>query len=146
MEKKFYQNYVVANKEEAFVILKAYISWWFQGKTPKNGYMDEHICNAFVEESNFGNDKVDNSCCYLVTHELYEVLCKWINCDNLSEISSMEGFDSLNEEDVVKSLYEKFVGSSNMDSLYERDLQVFGEDVSWYKEDKLFQKFWDLEK
>ena len=140
MKKKFYQNYVVANKEEAFVILKKYI----KGKNVKEGYMDEHICNVFIEESIFGKDKVDTSCCYLVTHELNEVLCKWVNCNNLSEISSMENFDFL-EEDIVKSLYKKFVGSSNMDSLYKEDLQVFGKGISWYKENPLFQNFWNLE-
>lgn len=145
MKKKFYQNYVVANKEEAFVILKAYIKG-FCGSNPEDGFMDEHICNVFTDESDFGRDKVDNSCCFLVTRELSDILNKWIECDNLSEISSLEGLDSLDEDAIVKLLHEKFVGSSNMDYLYEEDYKYFGESVSWYKDEVLFQKFWDLEK
>lgn len=145
MKVKFYQNYVVASKEEAFVILKAYIKG-FCGSNPEDGFMDENICNVFTDESDFGRDKVDNSCCFLVTSELSNILDKWIECNNLSEISSLEGLDSLDEDAIVKLLHEKFVGSSNMDYLYEEDRKNFGESVSWYKDDVLFQKFWDLEK
>lgn len=150
MKKKFYQNYVVASKEEAFVILKSYIKG-FCGENPKDGYMDEHICNVFTREDTFGKDKLDDSCCFLVTEDLFvNHLCKWIEFKNLQEVANFEKVEVLLSEDgeknIVNLLHEKFVGLSNMDSLCKKDYESFGDTVSWYKDEVLFQKFWDLEK
>lgn len=149
LKKKFYQNYVVQSKEEAFVILKAHINAFYGGEC--DGFMNEAICNVFVSEENFGKDKVDNSFCFLVTEEIDKVLDSWINCNNLAEVSVLEGFDSLDENTIVDTLYKKLVGSSDLNSLYEKDLEVFGDDASWYKDDDsvlfvLFRKYWNLEK
>lgn len=113
--------------------------------------LSSYICNVFVSEENFGKDKVDNSFCFLVTEEMDKVLDSWINCNNLAEIISLENLEFLDEDDVVDSLYKKLIGSSDLNSLYEKDLEVFGDDASWYKDDDsvlfvLFRKYWNLEK
>ena len=148
MKKKFYQNYVVSSKEEAFVILKAHIDTFYGGKC--DGYLDEAMCNSLVEEGNFGTDKVDNSFCFLVTKEIDSVLDTWMNCENLSEVSALEGFDSLDCDAIAESLYEKIVGTSDLETLYKKDLEIFGDDAAWYKDSDsvlyvLFKKHWDLE-
>lgn len=144
MVKKFYQKALVETVEEAFIILKNYIEGE-GGEDTDCSVMDMHMGNLFTTESVFGRDKVDTSFCFLMSDELGKKVYDWIEWGTLSEISSHEGLDSVDEDAVVKSLYEKFVGSSNMDSLYEEDCNSFGEDeVSWYKEDVLFKKFRDL--
>lgn len=148
MEKKFYQNYVVSSKEEAFVILKAHVDAFYGGKC--DGYLDEATCGSLVSEEDFGRDKVDNSFCFLVTKEIDNVLYTWINCENLSEVSALEGFDSLDCEAVKDSLYEKVVGTSDIETLYKKDLEIFGKGAAWYKDSdsflyELFKKHWNLE-
>lgn len=149
MERRFYQNVTIDSKEEAFVILKAQIDAFYGGEC--EGYLDEAIANCFVSADAFNRGCKVQTDCFLATEEIIKVLDDWMDCDNIAQVSYTEGFNFLDEDAIVDSLYKKLVGSSDLETLYKKDLEIFGDDVSWYKDSDsflyvLFKKYWDVEK
>lgn len=153
-ERRFYQKVTIDSREEAFVILKAQYdaNCGGYGEDVEEGYnyVEDAMMNCLIDGSNFENWWNDSDC-FLCSSELNKVLVEWENKYNtIEELSSSEGFDSLDIDAVKDSLYKKVVGSSDLETLYKKDLEIFGDLVRWYKDEdqflyELFKKYWDSE-
>lgn len=138
--KKFYQNYTLQTEDEVLALMYLLL------KDNIGEYVDEAISN-FATEKIVDTDNCDFSCSYLVTPELIETLSSWVDSYIFTkEMLIDKGIDEEKVAKKVKELYLKMVGNNNLEDLLNRDKEVFGSEVNFYKTDTFISELKKLSK
>jgi hypothetical protein len=127
--KKFYQKYTLKTEDEVLALMYLLL------KDGIGEFVDEAVSN-FATERTVDTDNCDFSCSYLITNELNETLSSWVDSYDLTrDMLKDKGMSEEKVANIVKMLYSKMVGDNNLEDLLNKDREVFGSDVNFYKGD-----------
>lgn len=127
MEKKFFQKHILSTIEEVIAIASLH--------THITGTESDVLLGSlFTEEEMVGKDSVDLSNCFFVTKDMSDTLSTYI--DKYPQFKDiLETHPEIDIHSMIETLRvlkEKMLGEDTLTKAIQKDVKVFGDDVSYY--------------